>query len=451
MRGLPAAPEIETAVLGLIFLNELAYHELVEAGLRVDYFSLDANRRIFQVIQDLVATRVQPDMLMVIESLKDRGELTMVGDVSYVSNLITGVPDRTGTLRDYVEILGDRYMRRQAIFMANRVASCAADPSDPIRNTVAYANEDLLRLQGDNTKAPAEFISVSTQGVLDDISQLMYVEREVIGISYGVQDLDELTTGLRVGEITTVGGYPGSAKTAFALNVLRLAAKANQPVVFFSLEMTSRELILRLFAQESGISYSKLRNPRNLSTDERRQLDMWKERLDKLPLLIDDHVRTVEELVPRAHLYVRKHGIKLIAIDYLQLIEAPGDTEYDRVSAASDAIWWLEKATQVPILCLSQLNRPEGRNRGAIPLPTLHSLRSSGKIEQNTHNVLLLHRAYDDEGAPTGEDWIIIAKQRAGLVGRVKARFDGPSQIWDDRELRPATTNQPTIFQETTR
>jgi replicative DNA helicase len=161
--------------------------------------------------------------------------------------------------------------------------------------------------------------------------------------------------------------------------------------------------------------------------------------------LIDDQARTIEEIIPRAHLYIRKHGIKLIAIDYLQLIEAPGEKEYDKVSAASDAIWWLEKSTQVPIILLSQLSRPEGRNRGATPPPSLHMLRSSGKIEQNAHNVLLLHRGYDDDGAPTGEDLIVIAKQRAGLVGRVKATFNGASQRWEDRGATPRP-QQPDMF-----
>lgn len=432
---MPTSPEVERTVLGVILLNELAYHELVDAGLRRDHFFLDSHRRIFARVVELINSSRPIDTVTLVEELEKHRDLREIGGVAYVSGLTDGVPDnvRGVHLRGYVDILNDKYLRRQAIHAANGLASCAADTSDSIRQSIALATEQLLRVQGETTNEPGVFVATSTQGVLDEISDLMYVERPVIGIPYGIQDLDEPTTGLRVGEITTVGGYPGSAKTAFALNICRTAAKAGYPVAFFSLEMTKEQLILRLFAQESDISYSKLRNPRNLLREERRQLDFWKGRVDTLPLLIDDHARSIEEIIPRAHLYIRKHGIKLIAIDYLQLIEAPGDKEYNKVSAASDAIWWLEKTTQVPILLLSQLSRPEGRNRGATPPPSLHMLRSSGKIEQNAHNVLLLHRGYDDDGAPTGEDLIVIAKQRAGLVGRVKARFDGPSQRWTDR------------------
>lgn len=445
----PSSPEIERAVLGMVLLNELAYHELIGAGLRPEYFHGDVTGRIFRAIQGLMQAQKKPDLLIVIEELERRGELAAIGGPAYVSDLLIGVPEGAGSphLRDYVAILSDKYIRRRAIVAANSVIACARDPQDPIRQTVALATEDLLRLQGSTTDQPAEFVATATQGVLDEISELMYVERPVIGIPYGIQDLDETTTGLRVGEITTVGGFPGAGKTAFALNICRTAAKAGYPAAFFSLEMTKEQLILKLFAQESDINYSKLRNPRTLFREERRQLDAWKEHVDALPLLIDDRARTIEEIIPRAHLYIRKHGIKLIAIDYLQLIEAPGDKEYDKVSAASDAIWWLEKSTQVPILLLSQLSRPEGRNRGAIQPPTLHMLRSSGKIEQNAHNVLLLHRGYDDDGAPNGEDLIIIAKQRAGLVGRVKARFDGPSQRWESRESVPRP-QQPRMFAE---
>jgi len=431
---LPSALEIERAVLGVVLLNELAYHELVGAGLRAEYFFFKSNRRIYGHMVRLITSNRPVDTITLIEELERHKDLCAVGDVGYISSLIEGVPDCANGphIREYVAILAERYMRRQVITLADRLEDCAQDPSDPIRGTVSFATDDLLRLQGENTKAPAGLVRESTAGVLAEISELMYVERPVIGIPYGIQDLDDPTTGLRVGEITTVGGFPGSAKTAFALNICRTAAKAGYPVAFFSLEMTKEQLILRLFAQESDINYSKLRNPKNLFREERRQLDFWKEHIDALPLLIDDQARTIEEIVPRAHLYARKHGIKLIAIDYLQLIEAPGDKEYDKVSAASDAIWWLEKSTQVPILLLSQLSRPDGK-RGPAQLPTLHMLRSSGKIEQNAHNVLLLHRGYDDEGAPTGEDLVIIAKQRAGLVGRVKARFNGPSQRWEDR------------------
>jgi replicative DNA helicase len=446
--GLPASLEIEKALLGLIFLNDLAYHELIGAGLNIDYFSRESNRLIFHVIQDMVTGHKQISLLMVVEELERMGYLGRVGGAAYVGDLLVSAPEASGTkyLAEYVSVLNEKYLRRQTIFTANRVAACAMDPSDDIRTTVSMSTEDLLRLQGATTNEPADFVAQTTAPVLKDVTELMYVEREVIGVSYGIRDLDNDTTGMRDGEITVVGGYPGSAKTAFALNVCRMAARDVGPVVFFSLEMTKEQLVLRLFAQESDISYSKLRNPRNLSGAERKELDFWKERIDALPLIIDDTARKIEEIIPRAHLYLRKYKARLVAIDYLQLIQAPGEKEYDQVSAASDAIWWLEKTTQVPILLLSQLSRPEGRNRGGTQPPNLHMLRSSGKIEQNAHNVLLLHRGYDDEGAPTGEDLIVIAKQRAGMVGRVKARFNGTAQRWEDAGGLAPVVSQGTIF-----
>jgi replicative DNA helicase len=450
--SLPAAPDVEKSVLGTIFLSELAYHEMVNHGLQVDYFYFDSNRRIFRVVQQLCQAKQPLDLLAVIDELDRRKEAAAVGGIAYLSSLCEGTLDGAVDMAKWVEILREKWMRRQAIAAANRLAACALDPSDSIRYSIGGTTEDLLKIQGETCESEAGFVAESTAEVLAEVKELMYLEREVIGLSYGIPELDAATTGLRKSEITTVGAYPGAGKTAFALNVCRKAAESGVPSLFFSMEMTRSQLILRLIADVSDIGFAKLRDPRNLHSSEFRQLQHWIDLINQLPIVIDDKARHISEIIPRAHLHIRKHKVGLIAFDYLQLMEAPGDTEYERVTNASDAIWQLGKSTQVPILCLSQLARPENRVRGTNIVPNMHQLRSSGKIEQNTHNVLLLHRPYSEDGIPTGDDLIIIGKQRNGILGRVKARFNGPSQRWEERaESEKKPQPQKAMFTENSR
>jgi len=247
---------------------------------------------------------------------------------------------------------------------------------------------------------------------------------------------------MRAGDFIPVGGYPGSAKTAFACNVARINAQRGTPVGFFSIEMMKDQLLHRFWAQASDISYSKLRNPKNLYRQELLELEQkWMPEVRQWPIKIDDSAKDIEEIIPRAHLWVRRYGVKLIIVDFLQRVHAPGKGEYEIVSYAADALTEFAKTTKVPVLCLSQLTRAEDKRNAANSVPNMQMLRSSGRIEQNAHLVLFTHRPEDERGEPTGEDLIIVGKQRAGVRGRIKAYFHGASQRWEERPT-PATTQQ---------
>lgn len=445
--GLPAALDVERSVLGAVFLVDLAYHELVAAGLKREDFSSESNRKIFGAMQLLVQARSPLDSITLCNQLEKNGELEAVGNVAYLSHLVDGVPDRGPNLRQYVDILKEKTARRQVIHLANRVAASSMDPSDPIKWTIAGMHDDLLRMQGD-TQDDGMLIKDFSMDVLEEIRTLMYAEREIIGLPFGIAELDEVTTGMRDGELTVVGGYPGQAKTSFAIDVARKNAASGVPSAIFSVEMKKQELLPRLWAQESGISYAKLRNPHHLASSELRELDdTWKPRVDKYPIIIDDRAKDIREIVPRAHLYIRRHGAKLIVVDFLQIVDAPGEKEYEKVSYTIDALRDLGKETRVPIMVVSQLTRPDEKKKSVNIPPNMMQLRSSGKIEQNSHLVLLMYRPEDANGDPTGEDLIIIGKQRAGVKGRVKAFFDGRSQTWTER-VESAPDPQAKIFDD---
>lgn len=446
---LPSAPEVERACLAAVLFNELAYHELVAFGLKPDHFTVDANRRIFRVMQTLVQEQKQSiDMVLLCDALQKAGELEAVGGTAYIADLTSGAMDlvKVKKVKSRVEILREKYLRRQVIHLSGQAAACAYDPSDPISFTVRGVQESLLRLQGDVTQEGHTLASFSDT-VLAEVREQMFSDREIVGLPFFIKELDEVTTGMRAGEFIPVGGLPGSGKSSFALDVARKNAKDGTPVVVFSIEMTKEQVLHRLWSQESDISYPKLRNPKNLHRQEFRELEeKWKPAVDALPLLIDDQARDIGEIIPRAHLYIRRHGMKLLVLDYLQIVEGPGDKEYDRVSYAADALTSFAKTTGVPVLCLSQLTRPEDKKNAANIPPTMSMLRSSGKIEQNANMVLFTHRPEDDTGQPNGEDLIIIAKQRAGVKGRIKVYFDGRCQRWDERGIPQAPDPQASIF-----
>jgi replicative DNA helicase len=439
---MPRSLEGERSVLGALLLDNLAYYEATSLRVLPEYFHSDSHRRIFRAIQRLFADHKPVDTVTLVEELIRGKEVQLVGGPEYVASLLDGVPDRP-SIRHYCEILKDRYMRRQVIAKANRAIACAIDQSDPIDFTIGGLNHDLLKLQGDVIEDGKFVCEYSTQA-LKSVEDWMYVNYDVMGLPFGIAELDEVTTGIRRGEFVVVGGYPGSGKSSFGLGVARNISKKHV-VAFFSVEMLREALILRLFSQISGISLAKLRSPKNLHSSEFRQLEAYKADFDKLQLIVDDNARDINEMIPRAHLYVQRNKAELIVVDYLQILGSPGEKEYERVSHAADALTAFAKDTGVPVLCLSQLSRPEDKKNAANIIPTINMLRSSGKIEQNAHLVLFTYHPENESGDATGEDLIVIGKQREGVKGHVKSYFHGPTQTWTERES-PKEAPQESFF-----
>lgn len=442
--------DAEKAVLGSFLLDSDSrlFYEATAAGLTSDHFSLESNRILFRAMSDLIEAEVPIDMVTLVNYLSSEGGLSRIGDVAYISSLVDGVPDRP-SIGHYVEILKERTLRRQAVILGRRLIDQASDPGDSIRDALAGTHEDVLRLQGDAQEKTLVPLAEITGTVLGNIERMMsYDPYGTIGVPFGITELDEATTGMREGQLIVVGAFPKAGKTSFAIDVARKAVKVGIPVGFFSREMLKEELVERILAQESDVPYLKIRKPTNLSISEFRVLERTKTEIDKWPLYIDDEATSILQVVPRAHLMIRKHKVKLLMFDYIQIFEAPGDKEYERVSYVANALAGLGKQTKVPCLALSQLTHPEGRKGDMNTIPTMGMLRSSGQISQNAHLILLLQHPVDKQtGDPTGEDLVIVGAQRAGPTGRIKAFFNLAQQRWDSRGAAAAPTpKQETIF-----
>ena len=321
--------------------------------------------------------------------------------------------------------------------MGSRLATMASDPTDPITLTLSGASEDLLRLQGDAQEKSIASLSDISKSVMGKVAEMMaYDPYRTIGIPFGITELDEVTSGIREAQLCVVAGWPKSGKTSFAIDTTRKVVRGEQgiPVGFFSLEMRKEELYERLLSQESQIAYSKIRKPMNLTISEYKAMERVSEDINGWPLHIDDTATHIHEIIPRAHLMIRKHKVKLIVVDFLQRTQAPGDKEYEKVSYSANSLTAFAKSTGVPILALSQLTRPEGRKGDPNITPTVGMLRSSGLIEQNAHVVVLIHHPFDKEtGDPSGEDLLIVGAHRAGPTGKCKAFFDVKTQRWENR------------------
>jgi len=284
-------------------------------------------------------------------------------------------------------------------------------------------SETLLQIQTGSDDAPAHRVVSFTDDALREWNASADGDGDLIGLTTGINSLDAATSGIRSGELWTQGAYTSGGKTAAALQAAAANCGNGVPVAFFSLEMGKNDLLQRLWAIEGNIDYRNIRYPRRLDQSTREQINRAALAVAEWPLfVIEDSSLSIQKLVAKAKLLIRREGIKLVIVDYAQLVSAPARDERERITKTSNALRSLAKDTGVPVLLLSQLSRPKDGNLNARP--NKFHLKESGSLENDAHVIILIHRPVDVLGAPTGDDQLIIAKQRAGAVGIERVYFD---------------------------
>jgi replicative DNA helicase len=411
----------EKAVLGSCLLEPSAVHR-VNAVVNADAFLGQSNRLIFRAIKKLADAGVMVDSLAVISELARRREIETVGGVEYVSDLTTEVP--LANIELHARTVATAYRRRQARAVGERLLAQCDDPTIPTEECLSLADEDLLRIAGEAQKGGAVPLSRLLVPTVDAV--LTPPGGEVIPT--GIATLDHRTAGgIRRGELWCLAGRTGSGKTSAAAQILHHACKEGVPTLFYSLEMSSEEIVKRLLTLESGIDAWRIREQKVKA----EELAPAMERLGKLPLLIDDSASlSLSELTARVRLHVRREKIILVVVDYLRLVRSPGDNLREQVANAADGLRRLAKTENVAVLMLSQLRRPE--NASGLSRPEMLQLKESGDVENHCHTVLLVHQPYDKAG-PTHEDELIIAKQRHGPIGPILMRFNSRLLRYDER------------------
>ncbi len=429
----PQAKELEEAILGALMLEKDAY-SLVSDILKPDSFYDTIHQTIYRAIVNLAARQAPVDMLTVVEQLKKDGELEMVGGPVYIAQLTEKVAS-AAHIEFHARIIAQKYLARELISFSSNVTNKAFDETTDVDDLMQEAESKLFEISQGNVKKDVTQINPVIKEALQLLEIAANRPEGLSGLQTGFTPLDKITSGWQNSDLIIIAARPAMGKTAFVLSMAKnMAVSYNYPVALFSLEMSNVQLVNRLIVNTCEIPGEKIKNGQLLPY-EWEQLDFKIKELYDAPLFIDDTPSlSVFELRTKARRLVREHGIKMIIIDYLQLMNASGmnyGSREQEVSMISRSLKGLAKELNIPIIALSQLNRGvEGRAGAEGKRPQLSDLRESGAIEQDADMVCFIHRPEyykileDEKGnSLIGLAEIIIAKHRNGATGDVLLRF----------------------------
>lgn len=423
--------EIEKFVLGAI-LTEQGAEIAVISILSVDSFYSEANKLIYKAILQLSTQQQAIDLLTVTEKVRANGDLERVGGVYYIAELTQNVGS-AANIEYHARIIQQKYIMRELNKFANILCNKSSDVTENIEDVLEFAEKSIFEIANNDIKKAIQSSSDILTKCVNRISLAAEKSGAVIGVPSGFYDLDKVTNGWQNSDLIIVAGRPAMGKTAFVLSQAKNMSKNNYPVLFFSLEMSSEQLMNRIISAESQIENDKIRSGQMYEADWQR-LEAVIPEIQKLKLFIDDTAAiSLFELRSKALQMKQKHGISCIIIDYLQLMtisnkDFKGNREQE-VATISRGLKQLAKELDVPIIALSQLSRNTVQRGGDLE-PRLSDLRDSGAIEQDADIVCFIHRPEyygiqeDENGESTvGIAKVIIAKYRNGATGTIDLKF----------------------------
>ncbi len=427
--------EAERTVLGRVLLDsDCLYRALPH--LQPQDFSLDSHRRIYHAIAELAEAGKAVDDLTVTNALIEKRLLETVGGVGYLGALsdnVTSEMARTAHIEHYVETILDKSRRRRSLAAANALAAAAEDPGVSTDECLQQIQESLLTIEAAYGKTTARHVKEFMPEVLREL-ETQAANQGLVGMSAGIPSLDRVTGGIRRGELWTIGALPGRGKTALGVQVALANGIAGISTLAFSLEMQDIEVGKRFLAAKSSVPAIQIRNPRTISPERWVGLAEGAAEIAGYPIYVDARPSLkIQELLATARLFVRRHQVLLIVVDYLRLVDAPGRDLRDRVGNVANALRQLAKSERIGVVLLSQLRRPEG---GLNARPTMLDLKESGDIEAHSHVVLLPYLPVEDDGRPMpDEQLLIIGKNRNGGLGSLPVYFDEKRLQFLDREV----------------
>jgi len=433
----PQAKELEEAVLGAIMLEKSAFDTVIEI-LKPECFYSDANQRIYRAMQGLAIKSLPIDLLTVVEELKFREELEQVGGPYYVTKLTNAVVS-SANIEAHSRIVLQKFIQRELIRISGEIIGDAYEDSTDVFDMLDEAEGKLFEITNNHLRKNFDSIDTVLVKTIQRIEDMRNRDEDITGVSTGFPSLDKLTYGWQPTDLIILAARPSVGKTAFALNLARSAAVTDDPakavpVAFFSLEMSSSQLVQRILSAESEIWLEKIARGK-LEEHEMKQLyKKGIEKLSKAPIFIDDTAAlNIFELRAKCRRLKNKHNVGLILIDYLQLMSGAGDNKNgnreQEISKISRDLKGLAKELQVPIIALSQLSREVEKRKEGAKIPQLSDLRESGAIEQDADMVMFLYRpeyyeiTANEMGESTkGETYVKIAKHRNGSLDTIKLK-----------------------------
>lgn len=431
----PQALEMEEAVLGAMMIDKEAIDTVIDI-LHADAFYKEQHAMIFNALFHLFQESQPTDLLTVSERMRKDGTLDAIGGEYYLINLTQKVAS-TAHVEYHARIILERYIKRSLIGISSEIIEDAYDNTADVFDVLDEAEAKLFEVsQGNLKKSSEDAQSLVSQAIkrIEEISK----KEGMSGIPSGFSKLDALTSGWQPSDLVVIAARPGMGKTAFVMSMAKnMAIDYEIPVAIFSLEMSSVQLITRMISSETGLTSEKLRKG-NLLPHEWEQLNVKVKNLSKAPIFIDDTPSlSIFDLRAKARRLVSQHDVKIIVIDYLQLMTAQSNNKSgnreQEISTISRNLKALAKELKVPVITLSQLNRSV-ETRGGLKRPLLSDLRESGAIEQDADIVSFIYRPEyygllewdDEERTPSaGQAEFIVAKHRNGGLDSIRLKFTG--------------------------
>ncbi len=426
----PQAVDVEEAILGSMMIDENAVGRVIEIMDETCFYK-EAHRTIFNAMLALNARGEPIDLITLTEELRKSNQLERVGGSYFISGLSQKVPSASN-IANYAKIVLDKARLRKLINVGSQIVTQAFQESEEVDHLVDSVEQQIFKIAEDKSRQGFVALKPVLHNVFEQIERFHHQPGGVTGVTSGYKSLDKMTSGFQNSDLIIVAGRPSMGKTALVLSIARnVAVEANKPVGFFSLEMSSLQLVMRLLCAEAQVDAHKVRTGM-LPSNEWSKLSTSVGRLSKAPIYIDDTPSlNILELRARARRLKVEKQVELLIVDYMQLVNANAKANANRqeeVAIISRSLKALAKELDIPVLALSQLSRAV-EQRGGEKKPMLSDLRDSGSIEQDADVVMFVHRQdyYDQDSQDRQADLvpaeIIIGKQRNGPVGDVALGF----------------------------
>ncbi|MAY60114.1 MAG: replicative DNA helicase [Pseudoalteromonas sp.] len=435
----PHSIEAEQSVLGGLMLDNQAFDRVAELVVSQDFYTR-THKLIFEAMTALAEIGDPIDLITISESLEKNNQLSGIGGFAYLAEIAKNTPS-VANIDAYASIVRERAVVREMIGVANEIAEAGFNPEGRTSHDLLdFAESKVFKIAEQRTKSSdgPQSIHNILEKTVDKIEELYQSPQDgVTGVSTGYADLDKMTTGLQPSDLIIVAARPSMGKTTFAMNLAEHAAMTqDKPVLIYSLEMPSEQIMMRMLASLGRINQTKVRTGQLDDDDWARLSSTMGLLMEKGKMYVDDASGlTPTDVRSRARRIARDHGgISMIMVDYLQLMRVPSlsDNRTLEIAEISRSLKALAKELQCPVVALSQLNRTLEQRADKRPINS--DLRESGSIEQDADLIMFIYRdeVYNEDSTDKGVAEIIIGKQRNGPIGKVRLTFQGQFSRFDN-------------------
>jgi len=440
--------EAEESLLGSMLISRDAVGIIIEI-VKADDFYRSSNQMIFEAILEMYSKGEPSDPITVADHLKKKGTLDEVGGKTFIHSLVSNIP-LAANAEYYARIVKNHSILRKLIYAATDIATMGYEVPEDLAAAVDKAQELIFSIYKDlnsgNSRNAVSAMKDIVSEVYEQIEALHEAGSDISGIPTGFIDFDRYSSGLHNSDMIVIAARPGMGKTAFVLGMAKnIAMKEKIPVAVFSLEMSKQQVAQRLMSAQSGINLQRLRDGK-IRENEWTKLASAIEKLAECKLYIDDSAfLTVMDLRSRARMMASTYGIKMIIVDYLQLMQSTSNYKGNKVqeiTEISQNLKGIAKELNIPVIAVSQLSREvEKREKKR---PQLSDLRESGSIEQDADMVVFIYRDeyYDEQSSKKGQAELIIAKHRNGPTGKVELQFNKRYALFSNLTQSKQTENR---------